>query len=621
MGTSLLRRPLLAALSGALGLLVLTEALLWLAGLSSRPVVLDVGPSTGQYLTGFTESEERPPLTFRWTRREARVRLPLLAVGQGRLRLRCARFLDQPVTLQVQVGGASLGSFVARPGGFRIHELPFRISGGPLEIALSTEGAPDTDLGAALDWLRLEGLRFRIPLRAFGPRLLVIGLFALALAAGWRAATGFAVGALLALALAAWAAWDPLATAHITSRLALPGLVLTSLTLLLLRKRPLGKWVMLVFLAGYLVKGGGLFHPSAFYPDVRTWSRLAMDFSRAEGTLAERSREAQVRNHHLRYLRGHAYTPPYSPAFLIPFAWFPQQRAGLEEAMKQVALAAAAAEVVLVFLLASLVLGEGSGLFAAILAAFLPPLFSRLLLAMYPTVVGHLFDLAVVVAAVGVAGRPASRLRLGALGLATFASLFTYVTSLFSTTGFVSLWALLERRLAWRLLSLLCLAVLLTVALLYLPFALVFVRELLPLLLAGGASPAELRESSGLLAALARIPLFYGYLYPALSVGGLIVIARQAPRAASRVVYAYGLAFLGLVALRAFGGDVFRDLKEITFVGPFVALTAGASLEALAARGRAGFWGAVLLSVSLVAFGLLRYHGYFQAVSRLIGLP
>ena len=618
---SLLRRPLLTALSCALGLLVLAEALLWLAGLSSRPVVLDVGPSTGQYLTGFTESEERPPLSFRWTRREARVRLPLLAVGEGRLRLRCARFLDEPVTLQVGAGGAPLGSLVARPGGFKIHELPVRVFGGPLEIALSTAEGPDADLGVALDWLRLEGLRFRIPLRAPGPRLLVIGVFVLALAAGFRAASGFALGAAMAVAVAAWAAWDPLATAHVTSKLALPGLVLTALTLLLLRKRPLGKWVMLVFLAGYLVKGGGLFHPSAFYPDVRTWSRLAMDFARAEGTLAERSREAQVRNHHLRYLRGHAYTPPYSPAFLIPFAWLPQQRAGLEEAMKQVALAAAAAEVVLVFLLASLILGEGSGLVAAILAAFLPPLLSRLLLAMYPTIVGHLLDLAVVVAAVGVAGRPASRGRLGLLGLATFASLFTYVTSIFSTTGFVWLWALLERRLAWRVLSVLCLAVLLTVALLYLPFGFVFVRELLPLLLAGGPSTAGLGEGGGLLAALARIPLFYGYLYPALSVGGLIVIGRHASPAAARVVYAYGLAFLGLVALRAFGGDPFRDLKEITFVGPFVALTAGASLETLAARGRTGRWTAWLVILSLVGFGLWRYHAYFEPVSRLIGLP
>src|SRR6185436_19357248 len=101
------------------------------------------------------------------------------------------------------------------------------------------------------------------------------------------------------------------------------------------------------------------------------------------------------------------------------------------------------------------------------------------------------------------------------------------------------------------------------------------------------------------LAALARIPIFYGFGFPALTVAGVLLFRRRAEPAAYRVLLAYALAFVGLVVLRASGG-LFKDLKEVEFVAPLVALGTGLSLVALAERDRAGRWAA-----GLVALGLL----------------
>jgi hypothetical protein len=86
--------------------------------------LFDVGPSTGAYVEGMLPSEERPPSTFRWTRSAAALTTPLeLIGGEPRLTLRCARFLDRPARIHVSLAGRPLGTFVAPPGGYRVHAL------------------------------------------------------------------------------------------------------------------------------------------------------------------------------------------------------------------------------------------------------------------------------------------------------------------------------------------------------------------------------------------------------------------------------------------------------------------------------------------------------------------
>jgi hypothetical protein len=105
-----------------------------------------------------------------------------------------------------------------------------------------------------------------------------------------------------------------------------------------------------------------------------------------------------------------------------------------------------------------------------------------------------------------------------------------------------------------------------------------------------------------------------------LTAAGVALIARRAPPAGRHAVLAYAAAFAVLVALRAFGAGLFKDLKEIEFVGPLVALATGAVIEDLAGRGRGGRWAAALLAIGLIAFGLGRWRWYLITHTPLVGL-
>jgi hypothetical protein len=82
------------AAAGVLLVLAAGEAARTVATLTPSRLELDIGPSTGIYLEGFTESEERMPATFRWTRERAGFALPLEQLGgNARVTIRYARFL------------------------------------------------------------------------------------------------------------------------------------------------------------------------------------------------------------------------------------------------------------------------------------------------------------------------------------------------------------------------------------------------------------------------------------------------------------------------------------------------------------------------------------------------
>jgi hypothetical protein len=147
-----------------------------------------------------------------------------------------------------------------------------------------------------------------------------------------------------------------------------------------------------------------------------------------------------------------------------------------------------------------------------------------------------------------------------------------------------------------------------------------FLREILPAAIAGGGMAAEGgRPGGGAVEALSPIPIYYGWGYPAVAVAGFVLLRRRAPPAVLGVLAAYALTAATLVALRAFGGGLFRDLKEIEFAAPLVAVSAGAALEELARRGRAGRWAAALVLAGLVATSAVRYVEYATAYTSLAG--
>ncbi len=599
-------------------MLLVGEAALRLAPLARGTLAFDVGPSTGRYLAGVTESEERPPVTFRWTRDHSKLALPLVTRGgEGFLTLRFARFVDGTTPLRVSVSGGPERTMDATSGRFRTVLLHVVAAPGPVTIRFDAEAPGAERLGVALDWLRLEGLPLGLAPDLAGPRLLLVGVFLTAVVAGLAAGTSLWVGLGAALGLALWAAADPFGCAHVTTLVAWPATASAIATAGLLRGRSGTRAVALLFLAGYVLKGAAVFCPSYFYPDVRNHGRYTMAFAEAEGSLAARGITAQkiVNTGYPRILAGRAYVFPYSPLFFVPFSWL-SGREAIEVALKQAALFAAATEMLLVFALAR---AAGSrGVLAALLAATLPPLHSRLLLAMYPTIVGHLLDLLAIVAAAALCARP-GRLRTAAFGAASFAALVTYISSLFNVPIFTAFLAVRERRLWPRLIGVVALTAMLTVAWLYLPFTLTFVTEIVPALVSGTPGGAPRPAAGGPVAALMRVPIFFGWVYPLLTLAGLVVLKRRARPAAFSVLLAYALTLATLIALKAFGGGLFRDLKEETFGAPLVAVATGAFLEELSDREPGGRLVAGLVAAGLVLFGLAQWAEYVAAYSSLAG--
>ncbi len=620
------RRALARALLLALGLAAATEVGLRAAGRLRPALTLDVGPSTGAYLTGFTDSEERPPTTSRWARNRAEIALPLVAApGPARLRLRYGRFVDHPVNVQVLLQGQPAGVLRARPGRQRVEQLDVALSGdGPLRVGFASDDPGD--LALALDWLRLEGAAWAPAAGAPELGLLPLGVALVALLAGAGLPLAGA-SALLALGLqCAFFASDPLGAVHVAQRVALPALLASALVALLVRRLEQGRFVALLFLLSYLLKGAALFHPSYFYNDVRNNRRYVEALRDDPGALEARSRAAQVRIGvaYPRIVGGRKYAFPYSPVFFLPFGLLPHDPTAIEEGLKQAVVACSAAEVPIVFLLALRVFGPGAGLLPALLAVFLPIQYSRLLLAMWSTVGGHVFDGLALLFALDWSLRPDNRRAFLPAAAAVLASYLTYVASLFNMSLFTGLAGLLERPLRWRFWTLGALGALLTVALLYVDFTLLFLREILPAFLQSGAAAGAappVGRGQALLDALHRIPLFYGWVYPPLALAGLWVARRRAPGPVFRVLAGFGSVFVVLVLLRGLGGGLFKDLKEIEYASAFVALTAGGALEALAQRGRGPRLAALLLAGTLVVFGCATSWGYVVTWTRLASLP
>jgi hypothetical protein len=367
------------------------------------------------------------------------------------------------------------------------------------------------------------------------------------------------------------------------------------------------------FAAGYLVKGAGVFHPRSYYPDVQNAQRYVFALAETPGPLPSRNVAAQqaVNAGYPRFIAGKPYAMPYSPLFFMPFTLLPREPGLVQDALRHAGLAAAAAEVLLVFWLGQALLGPATAAAAAGLAAMLPPMHSRLLLAMYATAFGHAWDTLAIIAALLYATRDGGRRRLLGLAGATLAALMSYVSSLFNVCGFLGFLAALDRRRALILLAVATGGAALIIGWLYADFTAAFFREILPALWSGSAlsssAPAEPTT------AVARIALFYGWGFPTLAVIGFVLASRRLPAAAFRVVVAYALTFVLLVALRAFGGGLFRDLKEITFVGPLVAVLGGLTLAELWAQGRHGRLAASLLAAGLLAFSAERYGFYLTS--------
>lgn len=610
-----------SALAGWRGPAVLAPALLALffilldgAGRLAQPILVDIGPSTGRYGSGFLDSEETPPTTSRWTRASAEFDLPLaVEASMARFSIRAARYLDEPTHITVTVGGQPFASFEQPRGRQRIQVFEAPLPAGPLNLGLRSE---DPNLGMAVDWIQIEGARWRVPGAEWTVWVLPLGIFGALLLSGASLARAGGATSFILLLLAAEAARDPFGFVHAMRDVAVPTVALSCLTALLFRGRIA---VVLAVTATVLLKGGFLFHPNYFYNDVRQNDRYVGALRSYEGSIMERSRKAQVDLGvgYPRIVAGRKYAFPYSPVFYLPFTQLPPDRDIVVRAIKHVALLSTVAEVALAFVLARMLLPSAATAAAWLTFAF-PILTSRMLYAMWSTLAGHALDLLVVVLAVAVLERPKDPKPSILLFMATLATFLTYVSSLFNTSAFLVLLALLAAAIRWRVIVLWLVAALAVVFGLYGDFTLAFVREILPAIVSGGGHPAAgaVATSDGdpgpLFGALARIVLFAGWGFPLFALTGLILIARRRDPAAT-VMKAYALGFLSLVLLRGLSFGLFKDLKEVEFAGPAFAILAAAALVRI--EWRVARW---LIATGLVLTGVWMQYGYFETWSRLV---
>jgi len=622
---------------------ILAAAVLALASLAllrvgtpgPRTVTLQLGPNTRSYGTGFAPMYEIEDLdAVRWSSHNARLELPLtVSGGPVTLSYRFSRSLMETGVVDVGWAGRLVDHFSYRGAAFQVREVALgALPPTPVAVSFDVDSHDRRDLGLKLDWVRLEvGAQGRLSLRGAPLVLagaLLVWLFVVCRLAGQPPGLAFALSLPWLGGLLVWARLDPFGLAHVLSKLWLVLVMLSLVALLALARTPARRWVVPVFVAGLLLKGALLFHPTSYYPDFANARRYIVSLLETEGRLAERGVAVQI-EHNVAYPRsvaGKPYAFPYSPLGYLPYG-VARDRESIEDAFRYGTLAFAALQALLVFALAraaALALAPGApraearqdtytGVTAAMLAVSLPPVTSRMLLAMGATLTGHLLDLCLIAAAVLVLRYPKRRGYWLMVGLAATASLLSYVTSLFTVGAFLLVLSLLERKLAWRFLAILTAGATLTVLWLYGPFLRAFFGEILPAVLDGARVVGTGKGPGGLWPALARIPIFYGWVYPVLATIGFLVLRRAAAGPARTVLSAYLLAFVLLLSLRAFGGGLFQDLKEITFVAPLVAVLSGLVVERLRDREPGGRWLAAALSLGLVSWGLWRSWQFFES--------
>ena len=612
--------PKLPTATSALAAVALTLGFALLLDLSGRlraPILVDIGPSTGRYGSGFEDSEETPPTTSRWTRANAAFDVPLnLIASPARISVRAARYLDDPTTITVAVDGRPVASFEQARGRQRVQSFDAPVPDGPLNISFESA---DPKLGMALDWFEIEGARWRIPWREWTVWIVPAGILLSLLIAGLSLARAVAATGVFQLLLAGFAAVDPFGFVHVLRDVAVPLITSASLTAVAFRGRP---DLVLAVIATLALKGGFLFHPNYFYNDVRQNDRYVGALKSYEGSLMERSRRAQVDLGvgYPRIVAGKKYAFPYSPIFYVPFTSVPSDRDLVVRAIKQVALFTTAVEVVIAFVLARALLPAAAGSAAWLTFAF-PILTSRMLYAMWSTLAGHALDLVVVLAAVSVLREPKDPRRMAGLFAATLGTFLIYVSSLFNTSAFLVALAAISAPVRRRVIAAWVVAAGLVVFGLYGDFTIAFVREIIPAIASGpGGTPAPLAPDqpstepapAGLLAAFSRIPLFAGYGFPLLALAGLAVISRREDPPAV-AMKAYATAFFGLVLLRGLSFGLFKDLKEIEFAGPAFAILAAVALSLIESK-----IARVLIATGLVIGGLVMQWGYFERWSRVV---
>lgn len=542
------------------------------------------------------------------------------------LRMRSARYVDTPATVTVKQGDRTILQFEKSPGGQRIQQFDVALEPGPLDLSIESS---DPKLGVAIDWLSLEDAKLVLPWsEASGfvlPGAVLLGL----VVAGFPLRVGVSASLALACTLAAFFWRDPFGFAHVVRDLGWPVSFFVIAIGALVRRMGMSPWTQAALVATYLLKGAFLFHPNYFYNDVRQNDRYVRALAENSGGLLERSTEAQVQLGvgYPRIIGGKKYAFPYSPLFYWPFTFLPQDRDIVVRAIKHVALLSGVAEVFLAAWLAkwwqsrSKTIPPAIEWSAAWLTFAFPILTNRMLYAMWSTLAGHALDLAVICAAAWWLDRPESRGRATVFFLSLVATFSIYVSSLFNASAFVLGFAWLAKDLRWKSIFAWLAAALLTVVSLYGAFTRTFLAEIVPTILRGEGNAAERQVQSSIAAnfigAFERVVSFGGFGFSLLALVGLTLLWRSRKEDDSSTIplLSWAFAFLALLLLRGVSFGVFRDVKEIEFAAPLLAILSAFSILRLWPRFRAA---AAMVFAGLLLFGVAEQCAAFDRWSALV---
>jgi hypothetical protein len=577
-----------------------------------RPLLVNFGAGDQPFIHGFRDDWERDGLRqsgetmFRWTLDGGVVTLPVdVHSGRPVARLRVARFAATPAEIRILAGESTVAAWTQPPRGWRLRDVELGGLRGRVSLQFRSAAEAGDPLGVALDWIEVRGAGLITPAGHLLPGLLglLIGVpLAVRLLAGGEAARVVAAG--LGVLAGTLVAYDRLGGLVALSRAAAP-LLIGVLALAGLRRglrrltsdptpAPAGVALAATTLAALLS-----FHPFYYYSDVATHSEYLAALRADPGLLLD-STDYQIRTAaYTRNVGGRRVAFPYSPAFHV-LAWPLAPLLGDVDAVKTVAVLAQGVIVFLVYALARAAgLTPVAGLVAQVLVVLMPVTASDLSLARYPTLLGRACDLALLLY---LAWRLPQLRTCPALGLLLLAQA-SYTGSLFNVGALVAALVLLdalhgERRRALRLLGLLAASAAVVVAVLYGRFLVSFWRDILPHLRAMPPdAPLAQDPASWLALAAERLSVFYDFVFPATAAAGLLAL-RAAPPHAVRALGAALAAGLALLGLRFFSPSVFRDVKEVQFLAPAVAVASTATLGWLWDRGR---WGRVAATGLLLA--------------------
>ncbi len=603
---------------------------LWAASYGARgplTMVANLGPGDSTFTTGFTPRfEVRDRVGTHWTSYDATVALPLLAEGGPiAVSYRYARVLPETAVVDVSLAGTDVDRFTCRGG--RVEDRRVELAAlpeTPLSLRFLIDSHDRQRLGLKLDRVVFElGERARVrlaPGARLAPILLVAIAFLILRVAGWGRRGAAVQGGLLALGVSFGLLSDPWLThrmvAGVPLLLAIVGGLGLAVGWRLGCSRPTLRALATIVGVALLLRAAAVNHPDFFYPDLHTHARFAEEIREAGlGFAADPG--ATILQHGVWKLEafGRSYAFPYSPAFHLPFVLSPLRYDGLITAMKLVGVALSVVPIALVWALAVRV--GVPPLIPSLLMLVVPTYATRLSFAFLPSLLGHVFDLVLLLWLAYYLPRIDRRAAFGLGAIAVAASQLAYVSGLLNSGALVLSVSLLlfvtkRPRQAVALAAVGVAGAAISLILYYGRF-LDIVAGIVPRPDTGAELSAGHYEAQSFLAvACARTRDFFDGVLPLLALAGLFVTLRRA-RHHTALLVGWGLAYLLLLLGRAKLPDIFLHGHETTLVTPLVCLMAGAALADLAHRGRPGRVLATVSFAYIAAWGVLIQWRAFAA--------